>query len=426
MIKELEIIDFENHKKSKFSFKDGFNLICGKSDSGKTSIIRALRLVLYNQWSPESLRIGSKNCKITLVTEEGKVSVTKGKDNTWEITDKEGNSKIFKKIGKDILPEVMEITKIKPVKLGSCDAMPNIMNQLEGHFLLSEVDGENVSGSLRAQIVDEISGLSGMEGLIRELSLDNLRNAKKIKEIEIINEGLNKKLHDEDQLKEEIKRINNVEKLFNEFEKHEKDKKEISEFSEKYLSIIRNLNRLQLQYDGYKNLEKTLLAIKRFNEFFNKWDGAKEFFLKYSGQKVQLFKLQKSLSKVDYDEILILSNKFQVLSKKRSEVKGILKKYLNLHEQLKKLIKNTSGVDYNNILDIIEKLEDDIDKTNEVKKFLKEYKSGKLNLARQKKVLKDTVIKLEQKNEQYLSELKSVKVCPLTGRPTKESCFEDL
>jgi hypothetical protein len=199
VLQALEIKNFESHKHTVLSdFSSGLNLICGKSNSGKTSILRALKLVCFNEFIPECVRVGEKFCEVTLTTDKGVVTVRRGKKiNQWEVTPNGQKTKPFENIGKELLQDVVEVTGLRPVTIGSISFNANIMDQLEGHFLLDELNGDVSSGSTRAQVVDEISGLSGIEGIIREISLDNLRNGKDIKRLENEANELQEQMHDE-------------------------------------------------------------------------------------------------------------------------------------------------------------------------------------------------------------------------------------
>ena len=182
MLKRLDVKNFESHEHSVVDFSDGFNLICGPSNSGKSSLIRSLKLVCYGDWDPESLRKGAKTCTVELTTDKGRVRVTRGgSTNEWEVEPLGEPIKKFSKPGKGIVDEAAAIVGLKTVKMGTQEVRPNVMDQLEGHFLMAELEGEKTSGSTRAQVVDEISGLAGMEDIIREVNLDNVRNAREIK-----------------------------------------------------------------------------------------------------------------------------------------------------------------------------------------------------------------------------------------------------
>jgi len=220
LIKNLTIKNFESHEYSEFSFDKGFNLICGESDSGKTSIVRAIRLVAYNDFDPRSVRVGHDNCEITIQTHRGSVKVTRGKVNVWEVTPDGEKTESYKRVGRSVLEAAAKIIGLNAVKLGDVQISVNIMEQLEGHFMLSQLDGKNASGSARAQIVDEISGLTGIETLIHGISLDNIRTVKKIKSLDFQNKDLSAKMHDVNALAYEETIISKASKFL---EKHEED-----------------------------------------------------------------------------------------------------------------------------------------------------------------------------------------------------------
>lgn len=218
MISKLEIKNFESHENTVLEFDDKFSLIMGPSNSGKTSIIRALKVVSFNEFKQDSVRYGAKFCEITVHTERGTVKAKRGKNiNEWDVTPKDGKTEHFESAGKGVLDCVSNIIGLKIITLGDTTIKANVMDQLEGHFMMSEVDGKGISGSLRAQIIDEISGLSGIEPLIRDIGLDNLRVTKEIKQLDETNTDLKTKLHNEQLLEKTEKALNEVSKLYNNY-----------------------------------------------------------------------------------------------------------------------------------------------------------------------------------------------------------------
>lgn len=177
-----------------------------------TSIIRALKLVAYNEFDPKSVRVGEKSCAVEVITDKGRVKVTRGDDHIWEVQKHGEKTQHYEKIGKNILPEAAEVVGLSMVKLGDIEMPVNIMNQLEGHFMLSELNGKNATGSLRAQIIDEISGLSGIEGIIKEVSLDNHRWGREVKQLEDRVEEIAAQKHDPELLDEEEALLTKVKK----------------------------------------------------------------------------------------------------------------------------------------------------------------------------------------------------------------------
>ena len=81
MIQSVHIQNFQSHKNSTLEFSPGVNIIVGTSDSGKTAIIRALRWVVWNRPSGDSLRStwgGKTSVEICL----DKGSVERSKDRS--------------------------------------------------------------------------------------------------------------------------------------------------------------------------------------------------------------------------------------------------------------------------------------------------------------------------------------------------------
>lgn len=212
IIKQIEITNFESHKHTVIKdLSEIFNLFYGDSNAGKSSIGRALCLVAYNNFDPRSIRVGASTCKVAVTTERGKVTVVRGKNkNEWTVEKPGQEPLVFNNIGKSILPEVTEVIGFSVVQMGDCKIRVNIMNQLESHFMLAELDGTKASGSIRAQVVDEISGLSGIETLIKNVSLDQTRATKAINKLERSVRDLEGKMHDKEALDAEKKLLADV------------------------------------------------------------------------------------------------------------------------------------------------------------------------------------------------------------------------
>ena len=207
MIESIEAWDWESHEHTLIEgISPGLNLFRGDSNSGKTSIVRILKLVAYNDFDTKCIRTGATKCVVLVKTERGSVKVTRGpKHNLWEVTKIGQATQYFDKIGVNVCPEAAEILGLNVITLGDVKIPVNIMDQLESHFMLSSIGGKDASGSMRAQIVDEISGLSGIEALIKDVSLDHHRFGREINETEKKMEEIRSQLHSEvDLQKEEV------------------------------------------------------------------------------------------------------------------------------------------------------------------------------------------------------------------------------
>jgi hypothetical protein len=214
MIQRIELWDFESHEHTVLEdISPALNLFCGVSNSGKTSIVRALKLAAYNEFDPRSVRVGATKCVVQVDTERGRVKVTRGpKHNAWETTKTGQKTQYFDKVGVNVVKDAAEIIGLNIVTLGDVNVPVNIMDQLESHFMLAGVGGKDASGSMRAQIVDEISGLSGIEGIIKDVSLDHHRYGREIKETEKQMETTRSQLHPETDLNAEDSILTSAEK----------------------------------------------------------------------------------------------------------------------------------------------------------------------------------------------------------------------
>jgi DNA repair exonuclease SbcCD ATPase subunit len=185
MIKSIELWDFESHEHTLISdLSDFFTVICGRSDAGKSSIFRAVRLAAYGEFDQKSVRIGCKNCIVKVVTDRGSVKVTRGTENLWEVTPVGQSVQVYNRPGKGVVKQAADIIGLRLVNLGGVDIPVNIMDQSEGHFMIDELGDKDSTGSMRAQIIDEISGLSGIETLIKSVGLDNSRLVREFNQTE--------------------------------------------------------------------------------------------------------------------------------------------------------------------------------------------------------------------------------------------------
>lgn len=378
MFEQLEIKNFENHENLVIDFKPGLNLICGVSNVGKTSIVRALRLVCFNEFTPKSLRVGAKKCRVKLTTDKGFVCVERGpRINEWEVC-KNGEEPIkFSKPGTQLVPEVSEVTGFNIISLGNKNIKPNIMDQLEGHFLLAEIEGQTVSGSYRAQILDEISGLSGMEDLIKNINLDILRTSKKIKESEVKVKELETEKHDQNLIDREKKLIGVV----NEKVKKARDGYEFSDM------VLKLYEKYTISYDTIKETKRELKKLPEYDNAEKTLANAE-----YVAKKVEIaYNIIKEFSHCD-DIMETTKERLKKIPDVKQPEIMLYNANQNciLADKCDAIITEATNIDYN--------IEELTDKTNNKDKELK-------------------VIEKELEKE-----IKSIDLCPICLKPVHEGC----
>jgi DNA repair exonuclease SbcCD ATPase subunit len=131
MIKKLRLKNFQAHIDTELEFSDKVNAIIGSTDSGKSSIIRALNLVFTNRPSGvEFINFNHSDCEVELETEKHKVIRKKnnksGKDSINQyILD----SNVLGAVGVQVPEEIEKGLNISNL---------NIQYQMDAPFLLSD------------------------------------------------------------------------------------------------------------------------------------------------------------------------------------------------------------------------------------------------------------------------------------------------
>ena len=176
MIKSLHIKNFQSHKDSLLEFSPGVNVLIGSSDTGKSSVWRALDLVINNRptgsgfvshWCKNEKGNYKDNTEITLNVDGREITRIKGKDNKY-ILDKE-ELKAFKTDVPDPVKELMNTDEI------------NVQHQANNFFLLNLSAGkvaEELNRLVNLDIIDRT--LSNVNGRLRKMKASITSNEEDI------------------------------------------------------------------------------------------------------------------------------------------------------------------------------------------------------------------------------------------------------
>ena len=182
----LTLEDFQGHTKSVFNLDKGLNVIVGLSNSGKSSLSRALQFILMGSpWDKSWVRFGAKYCKITLETDTGiTVLRIKGeKVNKYTLILPNQQPQDFESFGTSVPEAIQQALKIHEVQIDAAESLNlNVALQHDNLFLLSSVP------SLRARILGKLSGATFLDHAIRELNKDKRQTTaeKGSKELEVV------------------------------------------------------------------------------------------------------------------------------------------------------------------------------------------------------------------------------------------------
>jgi len=342
-------------------------------------VARALRLIAYNEFIKGSVRINHKNCEVTVETDKGVVKVIRGKDNIWEVTPNGEPTQHYEKIGKNPLPQAMEVLGLSKVTLGSVEMPVNIMDQVEGHFMLSDLGGEKATGSIKAQIIDEISGLSGIEEVIRDVSLDCHRFGREIKTIEERIAETEEQMHDQNALDFESSILDKAQALINE-------SSECLKVAEEIETVKANYDR---EYDSLRTSKDSILKLP------------------------------------DPDKALKLLSKAEEGVNRSQSMGRFLKGYSGLVERIEGQREELTVLpDVDGLNETIDKAKECLEKANNLRKMFVSFSRQKEEIERSREVVKEKEAEIRQNKKDEDEMMKEVKVCPLTLNPVSGGCLK--
>ncbi|WBW50692.1 AAA family ATPase [Peptoniphilus equinus] len=209
-ITKIEIDNFQSHKHTVMDFHHGLNVIVGRSDSGKTAVLRAIKWVLYNDPAPSSLlRLQETQMKVSLSFSNG-AKVTRlwssnGKENKYILNRADGEELVLEKFNRGVPDEVIEEIGISKIDLGGPKSEGiNIGEQLDGPFLLTETP------STRASAIGRLIGVNFIDDALRDVIKDIKGNSRRIKDQDDLVAHFKEELRNFESLDEEIKNLERI------------------------------------------------------------------------------------------------------------------------------------------------------------------------------------------------------------------------
>jgi exonuclease SbcC len=143
VLTKVTLTNFQSHKKLELDVKK-FTTLTGGSNSGKTSVLRAILALVRNDSVNDYVRYGQKFLTVELKFDDGYiVEWIKGSgENKYVLTEPDGKSRVFDKVGSECPEEVKEVLKLGPVAIKASEKeYVNFHSQLEAPFLISATPG---------------------------------------------------------------------------------------------------------------------------------------------------------------------------------------------------------------------------------------------------------------------------------------------
>lgn len=329
-IKKIDLINFQSHKFTSLDFADGLNVIVGPSDNGKTSILRAIRWVFFNE--PQGLGMLRNNedfvsVRIYFNNDYSVERKRSKKENLYIIyNEKTGEVQEFNSLRTGLPPEVSNVMKIKKITLDKAsDINFNIQFQHDGPFMFS------YTATQKSALIGKMYNLDVVDKAIDDTNKDIKSQKSDIKRI-------NEEIKDLDEKILLYKDIDKEEKLLKD---RELITKNIEESVEK-LNLINSLKDRLL--DNKKNKDYLLEKIKDFDKILSNEalisNASKSFEVL---NKYKAYKNKLDLIKVDIDKTEAIYKKSKNITEKL-DVDNTIIKNLNAFTKLSELRKRLNEV----------------------------------------------------------------------------------
>lgn len=151
---------------------DGFTVVTGPNNSGKTALMRAIRGVFTNAKGTSFVRHGTDNCEVAVEFADGNAVVwEKGKTaNRYTV-----NGKLLDKVGMGV-PDEVEALGVAPITAGNQTIWPQIAPQFTGQvFLLDQ------PGSVLAEAVADVERVGALSRALKACDSDKRQIASELK-----------------------------------------------------------------------------------------------------------------------------------------------------------------------------------------------------------------------------------------------------
>ncbi|SKA86746.1 Rad50 zinc hook motif-containing protein [Caloramator quimbayensis] len=365
-IKSIEIINFQSHKDTKIIFNEGYNVICGPSDSGKSAIIRALKWVLYNEpKGTDFITQGENSCKVSVTfSDDTTIIRERAKNrNIYRLIDSKGEESIFEGFKNDIPKEILSAHGINKVyiDIDSPESI-NLASQLEGPFLLDK------TGSIKAKAIGKLVGVHIIDEALKELNKDLVNLQGEVKRFSKDYDDINEDLKQYENLENIRKNIEiteiNLKILNDKFNKLEK----LKSIKNKLLAVENEINEAQDIIIKIGDLDNTISLVSEANSKIilkNKFNNANESLhqilneINYQKNILDITKHTDScsLKLIDAANALNRTNILKKLNIQFNSIEDEINKLKRIYEKLKIVDKAKESLEsYNNKFDIYIKL----------------------------------------------------------------------
>jgi len=385
---EITIKNFQSIKKLKFTI-DGFTVIVGKNNIGKSAIIRAIKSALTNQSGNEFIRRGEKYTEVKIKKDKLNIEWKKGASTTYKINDQN-----FSKLNRAI-PQPLIDAGFNKMEIGDQKISPIIASQFQPLFLINKNGGVITDVLANLYKIDTLS-------IADDLCLKELRSQKSFlktreEDLKKLDKNL-EKYKNFDSLKKEIENIFTLHKQTRELQN---EIELLINYDNKLKEITKSINKLKFiekfKIPSIKKIEKDITRLEWIIEKTDNFNNLSQPINKFKKIiNITLPKILETESLInDFEQIKTWDDTLNWLKMKLKDQK----KLNNLNIQI-----------INKLVDNLEILIKDLEEFQLLeKKFM--------SLVKETKESRGLFRAIEKKFKEKKEEMSKFKICPACGRP---------
>lgn len=280
-ISKLILNNFQQWKTGLIEFKPGLNILIGNTESGKSTLFRAIGSILTGKMPEDYIRKGSKGCEVEVQFSDGTIfkRSRNKKDNIAN-----ANGVIFERVGKEIPFEYFNKLGKTSIEFGNKELSLCSYSQFEPHFFITLSDYD------KSKLIGTICGIDIVDKLVDSINKDIRSNNANIKFLE-------------NKIKEQTEQKEIKESEFNILDnKHTKLYLIVDRLKDDFqrLETLSKLNeKLVLLNNNTKSTENELNCLKlKFSQFDStKYNKLKQFI----NLKIKLYSITKELNQNNWE-----------------------------------------------------------------------------------------------------------------------------
>jgi DNA repair exonuclease SbcCD ATPase subunit len=208
----------------------GVNVIVGKSDSGKTAILRAIRWVVFNRPSGDGFvsQHGEGDTSVSLTFDDNKKTVTrsKGTENSYSISKTK-----FVSFGSEVPQEIKRYLMMDEL---------NFSGQMDQPFFLSLSSGE------AARYLNSIIDLTVIDSSLANINGKVRKNMQAIKDQEEKIDDLKKELQESKYIREAKKKLEELEEKQQQLDKQVERYERIEDDYLNWIDISKEIEEIKI------------------------------------------------------------------------------------------------------------------------------------------------------------------------------------